>query len=46
MLRLSPGADDLKARLKFYSTSSQQIQTLLVGDLDGRGYVGSNFQEL
>jgi pullulanase/glycogen debranching enzyme len=39
-------ADDIKARLRFYNTGSQQIPTLLVGDLDGRGYAGANFQEL
>jgi pullulanase-type alpha-1,6-glucosidase len=45
LLRMA-SADDIKARLKFYNTGSQQIPTLLVGDLDGRGYAGANFQEL
>ncbi len=39
-------ADDIKSRLKFYNTGSQQIPTLLVGDIDGRGYPGANFREL
>ena len=45
LLRMA-SADDIKARLRFYNTGSQQIPTLLVGDLDGRGYAGANFQEL
>jgi pullulanase len=45
LLRLR-SADDIKARLKFYNTGSQQVPTVLVGDLDGRGYAGANFQEL
>jgi len=45
LLRMA-SADDIKARLKFFNTGSQQIPTLLVGDLDGRGYPGANFQEL
>ena len=45
LLRM-PAAADIKARLKFFNTGSQQIPTLLVGDLDGRGYAGANFQEL
>ena len=45
LLRMA-SADDIKSRLKFYNTGSQQIPTLLVGDLDGRGYAGANFQEL
>ena len=39
-------ADDIKSRLKFYNTGSQQIPTLLVGDIDGHDYPGANFQEL
>jgi pullulanase len=39
-------ADDIKARLRFFNTGSRQIPTLLVGDLDGRGYAGANFEEL
>jgi pullulanase/glycogen debranching enzyme len=45
LLRLRT-ADDIKARLKFYNTGSQQIPTLLVGDVDGRGYPGARFAEL
>ncbi|MGN6528549.1 MAG: alpha-1,6-glucosidase domain-containing protein [Burkholderiaceae bacterium] len=45
LLRLRT-ADDIKARLKFYNTGSHQIPTLLVGDVDGRGYPGANFDEL
>jgi len=45
LLRLR-SADDIKSRLKFYNTGSQQVPTVLVGDLDGRGYAGANFQEL
>ena len=45
LLRLRT-ADDIKARLKFYNTGSRQLPTLLVGDVDGRGYPGANFDEL
>jgi len=45
LLRLR-SADDIKSRLKFYNTGSQQVPTVLVGDLDGRGYAGANFREL
>ena len=45
LLRMA-SADDIKARLKFWNTGSQQVPTVLVGDLDGRGYAGANFQEL
>jgi pullulanase/glycogen debranching enzyme len=45
LLRLR-SADDIKSRLKFYNTGSQQVPTVLVGDIDGHGYAGANFQEL
>ena len=40
------GADDIKARLKFWNTGSAQVPTVIVGDLDGSGYAGANFQEV
>jgi pullulanase len=45
LLRIA-SADDIKARLKFYNTLSTQEPTVIVGDLDGTGYTGANFQEL
>ena len=39
-------AYDIKTRLKFLNTGSQQIPTLLAGHLDGVGYPGAVFQEL
>jgi pullulanase-type alpha-1,6-glucosidase len=39
-------ADDIKARLKFFNTGSAQVPTVIVGDLDGSGYAGANFQEV
>ena len=39
-------AADIKARLKFWNTGSTQVPTVIVGDLDGSGYAGANFQEL
>ena len=39
-------ADDIKARLKFWNTGSAQMPTVIVGDLDGTGYAGANFQEV
>jgi pullulanase/glycogen debranching enzyme len=45
LLRLRT-ADDIKARLVFRNTGSQQVPTVLVGDIDGTGYPGANFQEL
>ena len=39
-------ADDIKARLKFWNTGSTQVPTVIVGDLDGSGYAGANFQEV
>jgi pullulanase len=38
--------DDIKARLKFYNNGSAQVPTVIVGDIDGSGYAGANFQEL
>ena len=40
-------ASDVLARLKFWNTGSQQVPTVIVGDLDGSGgYAGANFQEV
>ena len=39
-------AEDIKARLKFWNTGSTQVPTVIVGDLDGSGYAGANFQEV
>jgi hypothetical protein len=46
LLRMA-GADDIKARLKFYNNGSAQVPTVIVGDVDGSGgYAGANFKEL
>jgi len=45
LLRLRT-ADDIKARLHFLNTGSQQEATVLVGDVDGSGYAGANYKEL
>jgi pullulanase-type alpha-1,6-glucosidase len=45
LLRLRT-ADDIKARLTFLNTGSNQDATVLVGRLDGVGYPGANFDEL
>jgi pullulanase len=39
-------ADDIKSRLKFFNTGSGQVETVLVGHLDGTGLAGANFKEL
>jgi len=44
-LRLRSAAD-IKARLKFHNTGSAQEATVLIGQIDGQGYVGAGFQEL
>ncbi len=39
--------DDIKARLKFWNTGTQQVPTVIVGDLDGSGgFAGANFAEV
>jgi pullulanase len=45
LLRLR-SADDIKQRLSFHNTGSQQDPTVLVGDLNGVGYPGANFSRL
>jgi len=45
LLRLRSAAD-IRQRLKFWNTGSAQVPTVIVGDLDGSGYAGANFQEL
>ncbi|CAN5176802.1 hypothetical protein BH11PSE10_BH11PSE10_11060 [soil metagenome] len=45
LLRLRT-AEDIKARLTFLNTGSSQEATVLVGRLNGVGYVGANFDEL
>ncbi|MBA5608244.1 DUF3372 domain-containing protein [Duganella sp. FT3S] len=39
-------ADDIKRRLHFYNTGSQQQPTVIVGHLDGEGYPGARFKSL
>ncbi len=45
LLRLRT-ANDIKARLSFLNTGSNQEATVLVGRVDGTGYAGANFDEL
>jgi pullulanase len=45
LLRLRT-AEDIKQRLSFHNTGSQQDPTVLVGDLNGVGYPGANFSRL
>jgi pullulanase/glycogen debranching enzyme len=45
LLRLRT-ADDIKQRLAFHNTGSQQDPTVLVGDINGVGYPGANFSRL
>jgi len=45
LLRLRT-ADDIKARLSFLNTGSNQEATVLVGRVNGVGYPGANFDEL
>ena len=39
-------AADVRARLAFPNTGPGQVASLLVGDLDGRGYPGAGFDEI
>ncbi|MBC7973532.1 MAG: DUF3372 domain-containing protein, partial [Myxococcales bacterium] len=39
-------AEEVKQRLRFYNTGSQQEPTVIAGHLDGRGYRGANADEL
>jgi pullulanase len=45
LLRLRT-AEDVRARLRFHNTGPDQLPTVLVGQLDGRGYPGAGFSEL
>jgi pullulanase/glycogen debranching enzyme len=45
LLRLRT-AEDIRARLRFHNTGPDQLPTVLVGQLDGRGYPGAGFSEL
>lgn len=45
LFRLRTGAD-VKSRLRFYNTGSNQIGGLIVADLDGRGYPRAGFDEV
>jgi hypothetical protein len=45
LLRLRTEADVLQ-RLRFHNTGPGQVPTVVVGQLDGRGYPGANFGEL
>jgi hypothetical protein len=45
LLRLRT-ADDVLQRLRFLNTGPQQVPTVLVGLLDGRGYAGAGFESL
>jgi pullulanase len=39
-------AEDVRARLSLPNSGAQQEPTVLVGHLDGEGYVGANFREV
>lgn len=39
-------ADEIKARLSFYNTGSEQVGSVLAGHLDGAGYPGAGFGEV
>ena len=45
LFRLRTG-DEIKQRLRFYNTGSQQEGTVVVGHLDGRGYDGAGFADV
>ncbi len=45
LFRLTSAAE-IKNRLRFYNTGSQQNPVVIVGHLDGAGLAGSNFQAL
>jgi pullulanase/glycogen debranching enzyme len=45
LLRLRSAAD-IKSRLHFHNTGAAQVETVLVGQIDGEGYVGANAKEL
>ena len=45
LLRLRSAAD-IQARLRFHNTGPDQVSTVLVGHLQGRGYAGAGFAEL
>jgi len=39
-------AAEIRQRLQFYNTGSQQVPTVLVGHLEGKGYPGARFKSL
>ncbi len=39
-------AAEIRQRLQFYNTGSQQVPTVLVGHLEGAGYPGAHFKSL
>lgn len=39
-------ADEIKQRLSFRNTGSDQVATVLAGHLDGNGYAGAGFKEV
>jgi pullulanase/glycogen debranching enzyme len=45
LLRLRSAAD-IKSRLHFHNTGAAQVETVLVGQIDGNGYAGANVKEL
>jgi len=45
LLRLRSAAD-IRSRLRFHNTGSAQVETVLVGQVDGNAYPGANFKEL
>ncbi len=45
LLRLRSSAD-VRARLQMHNTGPEQVPGLLVGQVDGRGYPGANFDDL
>jgi pullulanase len=45
LFRLRTG-DEIKRRLTFYNTGSQQVPTVVVGHLDGRGYPHARFDDV
>ncbi len=45
LLRLRT-AQDVQRRLRFFNTGPDQLPTLVVGHVDGKGYAGGRFREL
>ncbi|UUZ57301.1 DUF3372 domain-containing protein [Massilia sp. H-1] len=37
-------AADIRQRLRFYNTGAQQVPTVIVARIDGKGYPGAHYQ--